>query len=328
MPDFVDLFCGAGGLSTGLEKSGLSCVAGVELDRDASETFSVNHRRARLHAGGIEGVDFRRYAGIALIVGGPPCQPFSTGGKGLAAADMRDMVPQFIRAVREARPQSFLMENVPGLVGPLHKEYLAASIGELARLGYAVMFDVLNAADYGVPQNRKRLFVVGRKGSEPIVLPRPTHGAYGKRGYVTAGEVLRTVAERGTQIESRVTFAKHPDLRPSPYDGHLFNGGGRAINLNGICHTVLASAGGNKTHFVDASNEVPAYHQHLVRGGRPRTGALTGARRLTVKESAAIQTFPDDYSLTGSRSAQYRQVGNAVPPLLAKALGIALLAQL
>jgi DNA (cytosine-5)-methyltransferase 1 len=108
----------------------------------------------------------------------------------------------------------------------------------------------------------------------------------------------------------------------------LFNGGGRPINLNDLCPTILASAGGNKTHFIDTLDEVPRYHAELLRGLPPRTGTLPGGRRLTVEESALIQTFPPGVKFYGSQSSRYMQVGNAVPPKLAEALGTALAALL
>jgi DNA (cytosine-5)-methyltransferase 1 len=101
----------------------------------------------------------------------------------------------------------------------------------------------------------------------------------------------------------------------------LFNGGGRPIDLGAPCHTILASAGGNKTHFIDTLGLVPAYHAHLSKGGKPRTGTLEGGRRLTPEESALIQTFPRATKFCGARSSRYTQIGNAVPPLLAEALG-------
>src|SRR5690606_16446866 len=116
-------------------------------------------------------------------------------------------------------------------------------------------------------------------------------------------------------------YAKNPDLRPNPYHGQLFNGGGRAINLEAPAPTILASAGGNKTHFIDIGKRVPPYHRHLMRGGKPRTGELPEARRLTVLECAALQTFPEGMKFVGPRSSQYAQVGNAVPPRLAAILG-------
>jgi len=326
MKDFIDLFSGAGGLSLGLESAGLSCVAAVELNVDACETFAFRHREATLHDLPIQKLNFARYQGISLMVGGPPCQPFSAGGKGLASTDARDMIPEFVRAVSEARPRVFLMENVPGLVGPTHRIYLNQSLIKLSELGYRVSFDVLNAAEYGIPQKRRRLIVVGlRDDRTEFSFPRPSHGPRGKEPFVSAGAALALVKTVQAPNESKVIYAKQPDLRPSPFDGHLFNGGGRAIDLGAPSHTVLASAGGNKTHFLDLAEEVPGYHKHLMLGGSPRQGRLTGGRRLSIEESSALQTFPEGMHFSGSRSSQYAQIGNAVPPALGAVLGKALL---
>jgi DNA (cytosine-5)-methyltransferase 1 len=329
MNSFIDLFSGAGGLSLGLEAAGFHCVTAVEMNRDACETFAMRHRDALIHDVPIQQVDFAKYAGIPLLAGGPPCQPFSAGGKGLASEDARDMIPQFVRAVKEASPEVFLMENVPGLAGPTHRTYLNHSLAKLSKLGYQLTVEVLNAAEYGVPQKRRRLVVVGvRDGRAAFTMPDPTHGPRGRETFVSAGSALAAVKDSTHVNESKVMFAKRPDLRPSPYDGHLFNGGGRAIDLNSPSHTILASAGGNKTHFLDLEDEVPAYHEYLVGGGAPKVGSLRGGRRLSVEESAALQTFPKGMKFVGSRSSQYTQIGNAVPPGLASALGKALLAHL
>lgn len=155
--------------------------------------------------------------------------------------------------------------------------------------------------------------------------PAPTH----KPGnYVSSGSVLRRGQVLGTPNLSRVVYAKTPGLRPSPYAGQLFNGSGRAINLAHPAPTILASAGGNKTHFLDELDLVTAYHRHLRDGGGPRKGYLEGARRLTVHESAMLQTFPAEVEFHGSRSSQYTQVGNAVPPRLAEVVGASIAAVL
>lgn len=319
----IDLFSGAGGLTEGLEAAGFTTVAAVEMNSDCCETYTRAFPSVDLLQKPIAEVSFDSYDGIELVAGGPPCQPFSSGGKGLASADDRDMLPEFVRAVREARPRAFLMENVSGLAGLTHRDYFESIREQLEALGYTVTEKVLNAADYGVPQKRRRLFVVGVRGSK-YEFPTPTHGPEGKEGYVPAGMYIKSKKAVGEPNPSKVFYAKNPDLRPSPYDGHLFNGGGRAINLKAPSHTILASAGGNKTHFVDSEREVPPYHKHLMKGGKPRKGDLPGGRRLTVEESAMIQTFGSDRKFFGSRSSQYTQVGNAVPPLLAKVIGVSL----
>lgn len=319
----LDLFTGAGGLTLGLDEAGFRPVLAIECYPDACATFNAVFPRVPIEPKPVEEFDFRRFEGIDLVAGGPPCQPFSSGGKGLAAKDERDMIPQFIRAVEEARPRAFLMENVSALFGSTHEAYLARTMRCLSALGYELSTTVLNAAEYGVPQKRRRGFIVGLRNRH-FRFPAPTHGPRGVHPFVAAGSILSIDRVQGEPNESKVFCAKAPDLRPSPYDGQLFNGGGRPIDLRAPCHTILASAGGNKTHFIDALGLVPAYHAHLVRGGKPREGVLEGGRRLTPEESALIQTFPPTMKFAGARSSRYTQIGNAVPPVLAKALGLAL----
>lgn len=320
----VDLFSGAGGLSLGLEQAGFESVLAVEIKKDACETYSRLFPKADLKDTSIEALDFLPLRGkVDLVAGGPPCQPFSSGGKRLAGEDERDMLPQYLRAINEIRPPVFLMENVFGLATGERAGYLAGFLEEFRNLGYAITWQVVNAADYGVPQKRRRLFVVGsRLGT--FAFPSPTHGPAAGVPYQKSGSVLRKDQIIGTPNPSKVFYAKNPDLRPSFYDGHLFNGGGRAINLDDLCPTILASAGGNKTHFIDTQDQVPGYHATLMRGEAPRVGFVPGARRITAEESALIQTFPAWVRFAGSSSSQYTQIGNAVPPLLATQLGKAL----
>lgn len=317
----VDLFSGAGGLSLGLEQAGFESVMAVEVVKDACETYSKFFPKASLKDANIETLDFRPLRGkVDLVAGGPPCQPFSSGGKRLASEDERDMLPQYLRAISEIAPPVFLMENVFGLATGERAAYLESFLTEFRNLGYDVTWRVLNAAEYGVPQKRRRLFVVGSRVGT-FAFPTPTHGPAAGTPFRHAGSVLLKAGVIGTPNTSKVFYAKNPDLRPSFYDGHLFNGGGRPINLDDLCPTILASAGGNKTHFIDTLDEVPEYHAALLRGEPPRTGFVPGARRITVAESALIQTFPATAQFAGSSSSQYRQVGNAVPPLLAEQLG-------
>jgi len=326
--DAIDLFAGAGGLTLGLKQAGIRTSAAVERDPHCAVTFAAHTPDADLYDADIQGVDLSRYRDkFALVYGGPPCQPFSSGGLRAAAADGRDMIPTFIEAIRVIGPHAFLMENVDGLASSTHRTYFADTLQAFRYLGYRVTWKVLNAADYGVPQKRQRLFVVGMR-DRVFVFPAPTHGPGRPRPHIAVRDVLPDVHRPlGEPPGSRVFYARNPDLRPSPFDGHLFNGGGRPIDPAQPARTILASAGGNKTHFFDALDLVPEYHRHLADGGAPRAGTLPGARRISVAESAVLQTFPPSVAFAGPRSAQYAQVGNAVPPALARALGIALIRQ-
>ncbi|HEY6333266.1 MAG TPA: DNA (cytosine-5-)-methyltransferase [Blastocatellia bacterium] len=323
----IELFCGAGGLAIGLRRASISTVYAVEIDAPAAETFAGHNPDANLFTADVRCVDLKAFRGrVDLVSGGPPCQPFSSGGLRGATGDQRDMIPFFLKALADVRPDGFLMENVPGLTVGSRGRYLSEIIGEFRSLGYFVSWKVLNAAYFGVPQIRRRLFVVGLRG-RLFKFPSETHGPGRKFDYIRVNDVLPP-HQIGEPNPSQVFYAKNPELRPNPYHGHLFNGGGRAIERNRPSPTILASAGGNKTHFFDDLNLVPDYHAHLASGGQPRVGVLEGARRLTVLESAVIQTFPADLSFSGPRSSQYEQIGNAVPPLLAEVLGKAIVEQM
>lgn len=320
----LDLFCGAGGLSLGLTRSGFAPVAAVEIDQYACATYRSLHPRTDLLHADIRQVSFRRLRGdVAVVAGGPPCQPFSTGGLRRGAADPRDGFPALLQVLDEVRPDGVLIENVSGLGRGSTAPYLRALLGELADRGFAVAWTTLAATDYGVPQRRERVFIVGTRDGK-FDFPSPTHGPGRDHPWLPAGSVLSVGAPFGEPNPSIVTYARKPDLRPSPYDGLLFNGGGRPIDLAAPARTILASAGGNKTPFIDTLRVVPPYHAHLMNGGEPRSGRVAGARRITVAESAALQTFPGEARFAGPRSAQYTLVGNAVPPRLAEAVGRAL----
>ena len=320
----VDVFAGAGGLSTGLAWAGFDIAVGVERDHDACGSFAKAHPAATVLETDVASVVWGLWRHEDyVLVGGPPCQPWSNGGKRLGAEDERDGWPAFLQALRGMRPRAFLAENVPGLAKhPMFRDV----VGEMERLGYEVSAQVVDAADYGVPQHRRRLIIIGTRGHK-FVFPRPSFGPKAQRPWRAAGEVVGLEPD-GEPNRSVVMYARHPDVRPSPYAGHLWNGGGRPVDLSRPAPTMLASAGGNKTAWIDTLGIVPEYHAHLLAGGAPRSGLVPGARRLTVEEVAALQSFPPGTWFAGTKSSRYRQVGNAVPPLLARALGEALLAQL
>lgn len=319
MTTSIDLFSGAGGLSLGLHAAGFQGIMAVEIVADAAATYRDAFPATDVLQRDIRTVDFTPWRGVEVVAGGPPCQPFSTGGLQKGCDDGRDFLPEFVRAVLEIRPRAFIMENVPGLIsfGP----YLRSVLAPLFDL-YAISEpQVLNAADYGVPQSRRRLVVVGSREGDLFRLPPGSPHLRMPAGLVLTREPL------GEPNPSKIVYAKRPDLRPNPFQGHLFNGGGRAVELDKPAPTILAAAGGNKTHFIDLENRIPAYHRHLRLGGAPYVGELPGARRLTVAESAVLQSFPDHMRFSGCRSSQYTQIGNAVPPRLAQAIGDELMEQ-
>lgn len=325
----LDLFAGAGGLSTGLRQAGFEPVAAIELMPAAARTYSKAHGVPVIESR-VRDADLDSFRGeVQVVVGGPPCQPWSTGGLRLGEEDDRDGFPEFFEALRVIKPRAFLIENVAGLGAGVTRQYFVALLEALATLGYKVQSRVLNAADYGVPQHRHRRFIVGLRDGG-FSFPAPTHGPKARHPWVPAGAVL-DMEPAGEPNLSVVTYAKNPHLRPSPYDGLLFNGGGRPIDLSAPARTVLASAGGNKTPFIDTEGIVPPYHEGLWKhykshgskglARKVRSGVVAGARRITVAESAALQSFDRGLAFDGTRSTQYTLVGNAVPPKLARAVG-------
>lgn len=323
----VDLFAGAGGLSLGLHQAGFAATAAVEMDTDSVKTYMGRPEHERtdvwdddlyrlLAKGALDGLRGQ----VSVVAGGPPCQPWSSGGHRKGSADARDGLPAFVETVRRLEPEAFLLENVAGLARGGKRRHLDELVGDLWALGYAVDWRLLHAADYGVPQRRVRLFVVGVRSHMRFRWPAPTHGPGRRWPHKPAGSVL-TLTGKGDPNEAIVTYAKNPDIRPDAYDGQVYNGGGRPIDLARPAPTMLASMGGNKTPWVDTARIVPEYHRHLAAGGEPRSGLVPGARRISVVEAAALQTFPKDMRFEGARSSQYRQVGNAVPVRLAAAVG-------
>jgi DNA (cytosine-5)-methyltransferase 1 len=330
MPSAIDLFSGAGGLSLGLKTAGWTVEAAIEFDEASMATHELNFPNSQHLMLDVRQMDFTKYAGIDLIAGGPPCQPFSVSGKRLGSFDVRDMVPEFVRAVREARPRAFMMENVAGLAGTKFTAYLSDQVFSLHSLGYTVFSKVLCAADYGVAQRRHRLFLVGVRADQkcdPFAFPEGTHGEGKHHKQLSVAEALRDVPE-DIPNRAKVVFCKNPVLRKSPFAGMMFNGKGRPLDHNGLGHTIPASAGGNRTHILDPFGVVKQYHSELISGKKPRRGELHDVRRLTVRESARIQSFPDEFVFLGRQSSRYSQVGNAVPPALAKCVAKSIIAAL
>lgn len=322
-PRVLDLFAGAGGLSLGLAKAGFEIRVAAELDEDAAASYRDLHPRVDVWECDVRSEGFSSLRGeIELVAGGPPCQPWSQGGKGLAQKDPRDGLPAMIRAVKQVKPHAVLIENVPGLASRANRPVLGRLVRQLFDLSYHVVWRVLDAADFSVPQRRARFFLIGTRSAD-YRFPRRRRGPGTRHEWHSCGSVLGDLMT-ATEDLSPVTYARKPHIRPTPFQGLLFNGGGRPLDLTKPAPTVLASAGGNRTHFVDTAGIVATYHAQLIAGRRPRRGKVLGARRLTVASSAALQSFSPEARFYGSRSSQFTQVGNAVPPALARAIGLPL----
>jgi DNA (cytosine-5)-methyltransferase 1 len=316
-------------MDLGFRAAGLVPIWANDIDTSAVETYNKVFDGHVAYAGDLAEVSntLPKPRSADLVVGGPPCQGFSVAGK-MDPDDPRSRhVFNFIAVVKRLRPRGFVMENVKALaVNRRWKPILHRLIDDGQSAGYRMRLLLLNASHYGVPQARERMFLIGT--SEHVasdLLPLPTSDT-DPPTVRDALDNLPAFASPGNDSAStaRITPAKKPVLRRSPFAGMLFNGQGRPMDLDRPAPTLPASMGGNRTPIVDqrqyeegGESWVVSYHDHLWSGGEPFDEVPGHLRRLTVEESAELQTFPQGMHWAGSQSAQFRQIGNAVPPLLA-----------
>lgn len=333
-PTFVSLYSGCGGLDLGFSWAGFRGVWANDVDPIAIDTYRTLMPDHMAVVGDVSTMRERPRRGAAdVVIGGPPCQGFSVAGR-MDPADPRSRhVLEFLDVVAAVRPSAFVMENVKALACSPRWTTLREELIEEARsLGFTVQLFLLNAAQFGVPQARERMFLVGvRRGNGSLRDPhdRSVSGTLTVR---SAFERLPRVGAPGndTICTARIVFAKNPVLRPSPWAGMLFNGAGRPMDAERPAPTLPASMGGNRTPIVDqdqldtaAEPWIVRYHGELRRGRESRKRVPNRLRRITVEEAAALQSFPP-LTWSGPQSARYRQIGNAVPPELAYRVALAL----
>lgn len=300
----VSLFSGAGGLDLGLVQAGLRVVWANDIFADAARTYRMNIG-AHVDERDISCVESFEIPDCDVVVGGFPCQGFSVANWGRSLQDPRNQLyKQMVRVVRDKQPRYFLGENVKGLSSFGKGEVLKTIVNEFAQVGYKVRHALINAADYGVPQARKRLLILGVRNdlSDNFAFPPlPTHGdpatvrMSGLNPWVSVGKALAHFPE--PEVASDI-----PNHECSKYkltfNGHL---GHRRIDPTKPAPTVTARG--------DERGGVVVLHH-------PRNH-----RRMTARELAAVQSFPDSFAFCGTKTSAYRQIANAVPPLLGKAIG-------
>ena len=357
----ISLFTGAFGLDLGLEQAGFHTISVVEKDADCTKTIALNrpHLHQSAISRTIESVsaqDLLEEGGrvldigralqpgeVDLVTGGPPCQPFSTAGKRGSVIDPRgSLFMDFIRIVREVQPRFFIMENVRGLLSasirhrpinqrgknypPLDASEMPGSalnivLAEMQALGYSVVYNLLEAADYGVPQNRERVIFIGSREGESVTFPLATHSKDGISlpKWRTLRDGLKGLVDPKPEFipysENRLKYLKllkagqnwrylPEELKREAMGGAYNSGGGkvgfyRRLSWEKPSPTITTSP-----------------HQKATDMCHP-----VELRPLSVRESARIQMFPDDWCFYGSVTSKYRQIGNAVPILLAKTIG-------
>lgn len=304
----VSLFSGAGGLDLGLINAGLQIVWANDIFENAVETYRLNigdHIDTR----DICDVNSSEIPDCDVVVGGFPCQGFSVANWGRNLEDPRNhLYKQLVRIVDAKRPRYFVGENVKGLASFAKGEVLRKIVSEFEALGYRVHHKVVNAADYGVPQSRMRMLIVGERVDLPQTLafpPQPTHAdpelaeAKGLKSWLSVGKALEMYPEPDMPNKLHNHECSRYKLR---FNGHL---GHRYIKADRPSPTVTARG--------DEKGGVVVLHHP------------NNHRRMTARELAAVQSFPDDFVFVGTKTSAYRQIANAVPPLLGEAIGRMLL---
>ena len=289
----LDLFAGCGGLGLGFEAAGFETV-GYEMDPDCCRTYEHN-LKSKCHQ--ITLNTETRFEAADVVIGGPPCQPFSVGGSQRGILDSRDGFPAFIHAVETVKPKMWMFENVRGLLYK-NKWYLDEILGRLADLGYQIEFQLVKFSDYGVPQNRERLVVVGHKSH----FSYPTKLSAKVTAYDALGGFYDYEPEDGKYFNSSMdTYVKKYEVASkciNPRDLH------RDRPSRTVTCRNLGGATGDMMRLV-------------VPSGR--------RRRLLPIEAARLQSFPDWYEFQGKETSVFKQIGNAVPPLFSYQLAEAIL---
>jgi len=379
----VELFCGAGGLALGLHQAGFSPTVLFEWDKNSCDSINANVANGlkSVSSWNVVKTDVRLVSysdfgtDIQFVTGGPPCQPFSLGGKHKAFNDNRDMFPEAVRAVRELRPLGFIFENVKGLLRKSFSTYFNYILLQLSHpeilahhganwtehlrlleehhtssgnkgLEYNVVFRLVNAADYGVPQQRHRVIIVGFRSDIGVhwSFPEPTHSKealmYAKFvddsyweehhiAYSSRPESFGAEKRMAQMMDSSILGERWQTVRdaiaglPNPQDdysdqfvNHEFRDGARPY-------------AGHSGSVLDEPSKTIKAGAHGVPGGENMFTLDDGSLRYyTVRESARIQTFPDDYIFLGSWTESMRQIGNAVPVKLANVIGESVIKQM
>lgn len=356
----VDLFSGAGGMSYGFSLAGFEPIAGIDKEKKFIKAFNNSHEgveaivsdlgenkaRSLLEDRGITRDD------VDVIIGGPPCKGFSTVGDRDESDDRNKLVREFAHALDDLKPSAFVMENVEGLKS-MEDEEGNLVIDELEKMfnkyGYDIKYTVLKASDYGVPQNRKRLFIVGMKSDiEDFEWPETTHTpkkslenySEDKKPYVAVNEAISDIPN----LDAGEKTTKYKDKPSTEYQKMMRNGQDILLNHKTPNHSAkiverlrnvpqggnhqdlpeeLQLSGGYSNIYGKLDPEQPADTITANFGCVSAPGKFIHPydnRALTVREGARLQSFPDSYEFFGNQSQQYKQVGHAVPPLLAKAI--------
>lgn len=335
----IELFSGPGGMSLGFTEAGFEVVQAIDINEAAVQTYRANIGTHAAVGDLTEDPDLAR--GADVITGGPPCQGFSSAGLRRQGDHRNTLVSRFAEMVANYRPAAFMFENVEGFLTLDHGDYVLDLLGPLIEAGYRVHLRKINAANYGVPQHRKRVVAIGGLGWDPS-FPEATHSAFGAPGAIALGPAAPRAPSVLAVLDGLPRPAELPPGKPQDHWSKPLEG----IDLERVGHL----GPGQRMRDLPEELQHPSYGRRAFRrvmDGTPserRGGAPSGVRRLvgeepskaitsgartefihpsrdgflTLRECARIQTFPDSFEFHGTASERAQQIGDAVPPLLAR----------
>jgi len=332
-PRVLDLFSGAGGMSLGFAEAGFHISAAVDNWQDALDTLRHNHpdiKTANIDLSSKSKLDvfLEELVDVDVIVGGPPCQGFSIAGKRDPEDPRNKLYSGFVKAVSTIRPSYFVMENVPTIGSPSNRPLFNSIIEDFQNLGYAVTADVLLASQFGVPQNRRRMFIVGSSADNALI-----NFPIASSRFVTTKEAISDLPENSQSDGSEYMSTAQSDYQTQVrINAHsVFNH--QVTDHSARTQEVIAQVpdGGNYKDLPERFRGIRNVNIAWTRlnSEKPSFTIDTGHRHHfhykynrvpTARESARLQSFPDTFQFLGSKTSQLKQIGNAVPPLLAKAL--------
>ena len=340
-PTVIDMFCGCGGLSKGFIDAGYEVLLGIDNEPSALKTFKENHNGAIAMNGNLfngstifEMANLIENRSVDLIIGGPPCQGFSLTGSRLENDERNQLFQSMVNAVGFFQPKAFVLENVPGLATLYKGKAKEAIIKSFSELGYSISYKILYAPDYGVPQIRKRLFFVGLADGTEFKFPEPI---ISPNDYVTTEEAISDLhdfdKDLGTENSNYVITPQSDYQKKMRVNAEsLYNHIGTNHNKEVIGVISQVPEGGNYKDLPAGVGESRKFNEAWTRyhSKKPSKTIDTGHRNHfhykfnrvpTVRENARLQSFSDDFKFYGNKTEQYRQVGNAVPPMLGYYLG-------
>lgn len=330
----IDLFCGCGGLSLGFEHVGFNVLLGIDVWEDALVTYKHNHSNGNTLCADLANLSPETVkerignAQVDVIIGGPPCQGFSIAGKRIVDDERNSLYKSFVRMVSHFKPKAFLLENVPNILSIGEGVVRDSIVKDFTDLGYNVTYKVLLAADYGVPQNRRRAIFVGMLNGNEFEFPKPTVDQP-----VTSKEAISDLPE-----ESIEEGGCYPTAPQSEYQALMRRGCDKVYNHEITIHNdrtkeiiAMVPDGGN---YKDLPIELQGTRKvHIawtrLNSKRPSITIDTGHfhhfhyeynRVPSARESARFQSFPDSFVFIGNKTSKLKQIGNAVPPLMAQVI--------